>query len=140
MYSKDSRSPLRARPLRLPGQSVQEAIEARLLGTFFPLLVCSIFLTWFAVSEWLAVWRHTPRTPWLYTTLAVVAVVISAAYYWSGRRRVKQLKLGRDGERAVGQFLEGLRVNGARVFHTTTSRGTALTSTTPCFRRTVSMP
>lgn len=111
------RSPLRAKPLRLPGQSVQEAIEARLLGTFFPLFVCSIFLTWIAASEWLAVWRHIPRMPWLYTALAVSAMATSFGHYWLGRHKIAQLRLGRDGERAVGQFLEGLRVSGARVFH-----------------------
>jgi hypothetical protein len=32
-------------------------------------------------------------------------------------RRVRNLKLGRDGERAVGQFLERLREDGAKVIH-----------------------
>jgi hypothetical protein len=33
------------------------------------------------------------------------------------RARVRQLKLGRDGERCVGQFLERLRDGGGQVFH-----------------------
>jgi hypothetical protein len=117
MAANSARSPLRAKPLRRPGQSVQEAIEERLLGTFFPLLVCSIFLTWFAASEWFAVWRHIPRMPWLYTTLAVTAIAACFGHYWLGRHRSARLRWGRDDERAVGQFLEGHRVNGARVFH-----------------------
>jgi hypothetical protein len=31
--------------------------------------------------------------------------------------------LGRDGERVVGQFLDGLRVNGARIFHDVPAQG-----------------
>lgn len=33
------------------------------------------------------------------------------------KRRVAQLKQGRDGELVVGQFLDGLREDGARIFH-----------------------
>src|SRR5690554_1234179 len=32
-------------------------------------------------------------------------------------REAKRIKLGRDGEKAVGQFLERLRLDGAQVFH-----------------------
>ena len=39
------------------------------------------------------------------------------------RRKVRALKLGRDGERAVGQFLEGLREGGARIFHDVPAEG-----------------
>jgi hypothetical protein len=34
-----------------------------------------------------------------------------------GLKKLKNLTLGRDGERAGGQFLEGLRSSGAEVFH-----------------------
>jgi Nuclease-related domain len=113
----DLRSPLRARPLRVPGQSVQEAIEETLFGKLFPLFLSAVFLTWFAANEWLAVWRHSPRMPWLYTLMAALALVVCGIQYLTVRRKVTRLRLGRDGERAVGQFLEGLRVTGARVFH-----------------------
>ena len=46
-----------------------------------------------------------------------VAVVVGGIQLARIRRRVKTLKLGRDGERAVGQFLERLRVGGARIYH-----------------------
>jgi hypothetical protein len=38
-----------------------------------------------------------------------------ATFNYRARVRVKALKLGLAGERAVGQFLEGLRVGGARI-------------------------
>ena len=37
--------------------------------------------------------------------------------FWRVRTRVQQLKLGRDGEQAVGQYLERLRAGRADVFH-----------------------
>ncbi|MGZ8193528.1 MAG: nuclease-related domain-containing protein, partial [Methylobacter sp.] len=33
------------------------------------------------------------------------------------KKRIKTLRQGRDGEKAVGQYLERLRENGAKVFH-----------------------
>ena len=38
-------------------------------------------------------------------------------------RRVENLKQGRDGERAVGQYLERLREDGAQVFHDIPAKG-----------------
>jgi hypothetical protein len=37
--------------------------------------------------------------------------------FWGIRAQVRQLRLGRDGERVVGQFLERLRDGGGQVFH-----------------------
>jgi len=77
----------------------------------------AILAAFVAALEWIAALRHTPRQPWLYT---VIAALLWAAFAWRFvrvRTRVRQLTLGRDGERVVGQFLEGLRVSGARVFH-----------------------
>jgi hypothetical protein len=70
-----------------------------------------------AALEWVAALRHAPRQPWFYT---LMAALLWAAFAWRlvrARARVQRLKLGRDGERVVGQFPEGLRVSGARVFH-----------------------
>lgn len=74
-------------------------------------------LVFVAALGWIGALRHAPRQPWLYTLMAAVA---GAAFAWRlvrVRKRVRLLKLGRDGELVVGQFLEGLRVSGARVFH-----------------------
>jgi hypothetical protein len=37
--------------------------------------------------------------------------------FFEVRVKIRQLRLGRDGERAVGQFLERLRDGGGQVFH-----------------------
>jgi hypothetical protein len=55
--------------------------------------------------------------------MAAVAVPIAVWRIWRIRRRVGQLRLGRDGERVVGQFLERLRDGGGRVFHDIPGQG-----------------
>jgi hypothetical protein len=111
------RSPLRDPPLRVPGQSVQESIDQAMLNGLLPILLAPVLVTAMAVNEWVAVWRHSPRMPWLYSFMAAIAIGLAAIRFRAIRIEAKRLRLGRDGERSVGQLLEGLRVNGAQVFH-----------------------
>jgi Nuclease-related domain len=112
-----SQSPLKAKPLRLPGESVDREIDRwvndKALGTLFG-AGCFCILAYF---EWYGYLTHSPRRPILFTVLAAGAVVVAAWRVLSIRRQVRQLKQGRDGERVVGQFLERLREGGAQVFH-----------------------
>ena len=73
--------------------------------------------------EWLSVLRHLPRQPWFYSGLALCACLFAAWKLSRVHARVQQLKLGRDGERAVGQYLERLRAEGADVFHDVPGEG-----------------
>lgn len=117
MESTRSRSPLKAKPLRLPGQSVQKAIDDLLWDSLGPYLAFAVAMAILAALEWLAVLRHLPRQPWLYTAVAVLAIVYTAVKFWRARTRLQHLKLGRDGEQVVGQYLERLRIERADVFH-----------------------
>lgn len=117
MSSVDLRSPIKARPLRLPGQSLQAEIETLISEGVIPYFVAAALLVFVAALEWIGTLRHVPRQPWLYTLMAAVAATAFAWRLVRIRKRVRLLKLGRDGELVVGQFLEGLRVSGARVFH-----------------------
>jgi hypothetical protein len=115
--SSELRSPIKASPLRFPGESLQDEIETLILEGILPYFLGAMLVAFVAVVEWIAALRHTPRQPWLYT---IMAALLWAVFTWRlvrVRARVRRLKLGRDGERVVGQFLEGLRVSGARVFH-----------------------
>jgi hypothetical protein len=49
--------------------------------------------------------------------MAAVAVTVAIWKFWRIRGRVRRLRLGRDGERVVGRFLERLREGGGQVFH-----------------------
>lgn len=123
MGSKLSRSPIKAKPLRLPGQSVQEAIDDLLWDEAGPYIAFALAMIVVASFEWLAVLRHLPRQPWTYSGIAALAIAFTAAKCWRVRGRLQQLKLGRDGERAVGQYLERLRVDGSDVFHDVPGEG-----------------
>jgi hypothetical protein len=48
---------------------------------------------------------------------AAVAVAFTAWRFVVTRKQVRQLRLGRDGERCVGQYLERLRASNSQVFH-----------------------
>ena len=123
MKVRDKTNPLRDKPLRNPGQSLDEELD-RLLNDKLLLLFFLPLLLWILSGiEWFAEWRHAPRSPGTY---AIAALVVSAYCGWQFRRllpQIKAAKLGRNGERFVGQYLEELRAGGARVFHDVLAEG-----------------
>jgi len=110
-------SPLKAPPLRNPGESVDQEIrrwlDDRLMEPLF--FAGGFFLI--ASMEWIGYLTHAPRRPVLFTAVALIVMAIAAYRVVIIRSKVRQLRLGRDGERCVGQFLERLRESGAQVFH-----------------------
>lgn len=117
------KSPLKDRPLRNPGQSLDEEIEKLIDEQLWPWVAVAIFVIVFAGLEWYRSFADVPYAPWTITILATGVVSIAVYKFFSVRRRVKPLRLGRDGERAVGQYLELLREQGARVFHDIVGNG-----------------
>src|SRR5512145_1559490 len=101
------RSPLKDNPLRNPGQSLDEEIQRVIDDRAMPQFAAIVVLWAIALIEWWAVWRDLPRRPWVFTLTALLGSVWLAFRFVRLRRKVGALKLGRDGERAVGQFLEG---------------------------------
>ena len=112
------KSPLKDKPLRLPGQSVQDNIDDYVFNHIEgPYLLAAGLILW-AVYEWLIYLGFTERPhPLLISSMAVIGVTVFTWKFLRGRKKLKALKLGRDGERAVGQFLEDLRGKGNFVFH-----------------------
>jgi hypothetical protein len=112
-----SKSPLSAKPLRVPGESLDNEIDRWVMDTAIGYYLAAAFACMLAAMEWLAYLTHAPRQPILLSVIAAIAVPLAAWRIWGIRRRVRRLRLGRDGERVVGQFLERLRESGGRVFH-----------------------
>ena len=112
-----SQSPLKAKPLRLPGESVDKEIDRwvndAILGPFFGAGTLCIV----AFFEWYGYLTHAPRQPMVFTVIAMAALLYAGRRFLVIRKKVRHLKQGRDGERAVGQFLERLREDGGQVFH-----------------------
>jgi hypothetical protein len=112
-----SQSPLTDEPLRYPGQSLDEEIENwRTEGVINYLITASAFFV-VAFVEWWGYLTHAPRQPIPFSVCAVLAIGGLAWRIVYIRKKLRPLKLGRHGERVVGQYLEGFRAYGGRVFH-----------------------
>jgi hypothetical protein len=111
------RSPLKVKPRRLPGQSLDEAIETLFWDELGPPLLFAFILAVLAGFQWLAALTRVPPQPWLFTGFAVVASFYAAQKFAKLRARFRRLVLGRDGERVVAEELEKLRAFGADVIH-----------------------
>ena len=115
--SESTKSPIKDKPLRMPGQSLEEArrklFEDKLEA---PLLMAGFFMA-LSAMEWWRYYSQKPPSPIVFTVSAVVLVGFAAWRVWKTRPQARALKLGIEGEKAVGQFLERLRENGYQVFH-----------------------
>jgi hypothetical protein len=118
-----AKSPLKAKPLRVPGQSVDEEIDRWINDTMASYFLAATVLCALAGMEWFGYLTKSPRHPIVFSIIAAAAVAATAWRIFDVRSRVRRLRLGRDGERAVGQFLERLRDDGARVFHDVPGEG-----------------
>lgn len=111
------RSPIRDKPLRLPGQSLSEERDRLFEGKLQqPMLIAALLLV-MAGWEW---WRYLAPGrphPWIMTTAALLSIAYLGWQIARVRPRIKQLRLGIEGERVVGQYLERLRSDGYQVFH-----------------------
>lgn len=115
--SDNKRSPIKDRPLRNPGQSLDEQLDELVIDKITQPLVIALFLVVLAGSEWWRYYFPGKPSPILYTFGAVVGVGYAVFQIWRVWPRLWDLKQGRDGEKAVGQFLERMRETGYQVFH-----------------------
>lgn len=77
----------------------------------------SIFLIIMAGMEWWRWYKETPPSPVFLSILAIGITIYSAVHIFLLFKTIKNLKLGRDGERVVGQLLESMREGGCKVLH-----------------------
>jgi hypothetical protein len=114
---KVKRSPLKDRPLRNPGQSLDEQIQDLTYDYMLWPMLFALFFVLVAALEWFRYFRPQSPSPLMYTVVAVAGLGFATYRLYRAWPRLHALKLGRDGEKAVGQFLESLRERGYRVFH-----------------------
>jgi hypothetical protein len=115
--SASTKSPIKDKPLRLPGQSLEEErrklFEDKVETPFF----LAMFFILFAAMEWWRYYSELPPHPLFFSVVAGILVVFAGWRIWQTRPQVRNLKQGIEGEKAVGQYLERLRENGYQVFH-----------------------
>jgi hypothetical protein len=117
------KSPLKDKPLRAPGESLDKKITDLIIdGGIHYLFISALFLM-MAVMEWIHRYSKAPPSPWLFSFMALIAILYSTVKIIRTRKKLKTLRQGRDGEKAVGQYLELLRENGAKVFHDIPAKG-----------------
>ncbi len=111
-----SRSPLKERPLRHAGQSVNERLDDRWMD-----MLGFGLIAWFVISlaglEWWRSYRHDTYHPFLFAFLALFTTAFSGWRIRTIVREIRLLKLGRDGERIVSEFLDQLRKDGYEILH-----------------------
>lgn len=111
------RSPLKNKPLRYAGKSIDEQIDKLFDNNLEPYLLISTLCIVMAGYEWLRFYLNSPPSPKLTTFLAASVVLFSFFRIRKILKEVKLLKLGRDGERVVGEHLDMLREKGYKIFH-----------------------
>jgi len=113
---RQTKSPLKTPPPRVPGQSLDEAINAqwgKAAIYFFAPLAFGIL----AFDAWITRWKGNITNPWIATTIFLLSLFYSIYKVRKIRKEVQRLRMARDGEREVGFLLETLRAEGARVLH-----------------------
>jgi hypothetical protein len=130
-------SPLRQKPLRNPGQSLDDELTRLFDDDVFGYLFFTGGIIVLALMEWCGYFLNVPRSPGLYTAAALVSVVVTFIQIRRIRARSARIRLGRDGERLVGQYLEELRSIGASILHDVPGDGFNLDHVLICDRGVV---
>jgi hypothetical protein len=115
--NNEKKSPLKAAPLRVAGESLDRQLEEQWLDDWVQPYMVAMVLWLLAFVEWWRVLHETPPVPWLYTGVALAGTAWAGWRFYRGKQRRHQLKLGRAGERAVAQYLEWFRTKDFFVFH-----------------------
>ncbi|MDA8129037.1 MAG: nuclease-related domain-containing protein [Betaproteobacteria bacterium] len=115
--AETTRSPIKDKPLRSPGQSLEEERRKLFEDKLETPFVLALFFTLLAALEWWRYYMKLPLNPIVFTAFALLFVLFVAWRIWKIHPQLRALRLGAEGEKVVGQFLERLRENGFQVFH-----------------------
>ncbi len=112
-----TKSPLKDKPLRYVAQSCDEALDDLLHDKLLKFYLIACGCAFFIVYSWFFYFNPIKKPPILLSILFGGGFVFSAYKLYEHFKKVKHMKQGRDGERAVGQYLEEFRESGCRVYH-----------------------
>jgi len=124
MKNKRKKSPLILNPLRIVGQSLDEEIQGVVNSEALAIFLIPFLVIGFTIYNWL-LWYQiiTIPNPLILTFFSIFLSIYSLFRFFKVRNNIRSLRLGRDGERAVGQTLDSLRKSGYRVFHDLVGQG-----------------
>ena len=114
---KKTKSPLTDKPLRNPGQSLEDQIDTIVNDQLTTYVLLPALLILMSIMEWMHWYFDTKPSPFLISLIALISIVYSTYKILKIRKKLQNLKQGRDGEKAVGQYLELFREQGMKIFH-----------------------
>jgi hypothetical protein len=114
---QEKRSPLKQKPLRNPGESLDRQISEIYDEDIMPYVATILVVIIFAAFEWFRWLTKAPPEPLLVTLIAIAAIGYSIYGISRAIKRMRPLELGLEGEKTVGQELEHLRTHGCEVLH-----------------------
>ena len=116
-HGSATRSPLKAPALRNPGESLGDEIHRLQSEDVSSYIAWGMIFVLLAALEWLRVFFKIPPKPIPFTIVALATSTIAVVKIFQIRRKVRNLRQGREGEKAVGQYLEKLREKGFQILH-----------------------
>ena len=116
------RSPLPHRPLRYAGQSLAEEIDRQNEKAILYIILSGVSAA-IVLAEWLSVIVESPTKPWIPTALTFLVICYSTVRIWGILQKLRNLKLGRDGEKIVAEELDRLKAEGASILHDVMGEG-----------------
>lgn len=116
-YKNQKKSPLKQESLHYAGESLDVRIDDIVYEKILAPVIVIFFLCILAILEWTKVFFKIPNTPWLYSAIAMIFAVYYGIKIIKSIKEIKNIKLGRDGERIVGEALDELKTIGYKVYH-----------------------
>lgn len=111
------RSPLKEKPLRYAGQSLDDALDDSAMNGLYWFLVGSLSIL-LLIGDWIRYYYPQPPVkPWFLTIVVTILVVWSVAKFIAAYKKIKRLRMASDGEKLVGEGLQELIRQGATVLH-----------------------
>lgn len=108
---------LKNKPLHLPGQSLDEQLNLLINEKIFSSLAIVVLSIVIIINEWIKAYWPVPPRPIATTIIGILIIIYFVYKMIKSFSEAQKIRLGRDGERVVGQELEKLRINGCIVFH-----------------------
>jgi len=114
----EKRSPIKDAPLRDPGQSLREEIWDFVYDKILAWTMFGTFAIIFTAIEWLRWWRNIQPSPIFFSVFTILFLGFCSWRLRRAYQALAHLKLGFQGERATGQYLQNeLLRQGYYVFH-----------------------
>jgi hypothetical protein len=130
----ERRSPIKEEPLRLPGQGLDERLGHLAWNDGMDLILPAALAWMLFIGSALQLYARSIAVNWILFAMAVALTLRFAIGFHRLVRLVRTCKLGRQGERSVGQALQTIDLPGARVFHDIPADGFNLDHVVVCDR------